>query len=99
MKEVLLLVGRSVVELDRADAGSHQASVDPLSAPRIVGSWCPLSQLLAPALDPSVVVLGGPPPSVARLVLGGATRGLLGLAHLRSVDQILQRLAAKAQLA
>jgi hypothetical protein len=99
MKQLFSLGGCGVVELVGADPSRHQAPIHPRLALWIGGGWRAFGEFSASALDPTVVVFLCPSPSVTCLVLGCAAHRLFGLAHLGRVDQVLQRLAAKAKVA
>jgi hypothetical protein len=97
VKEFLPLLGRGLPVVGRIDAGRHQASITPSLSFRVVGCRGTLSKLPAPPLDPSVVVLAGPPATVLGLVLCGTADGLLRLAHLGSLDEFLQEVSTSAE--
>ena len=98
LEKLPLFFGRGTPEVDRVDPGRHE-SAGP-SRPHSSGSpaaGSALGELAAPALDPPVVVLGGPSPPVRGLVLRRPAHRLVGLAHLRGVDHVLQGFSPSPQ--
>jgi hypothetical protein len=98
IEKLSLCFGRRCPIVDRIDPGCHESPIDPGPVLRIDVARGTLGEFSAPALDPPIVVLRSPSTPVSCLVRRGPTHRLLGLAHLRSVDQVLQGFAADAEL-
>ena len=84
----LLIRVRCLVS-SRIDAGCDEALVFASASVGMLGAGGLVGELATPALDPPVVIVRRPPATVLGLVRLGASDELLGLSHLRRVDQFL----------